>query len=97
MHVITQKRIQDAKTAHPECQSALDGWLRIMQKQSFNNFSELKNTFSSVDCVNGKYVFDVGGNKLRIIASIHFNAQRIFILDVLAHAEYDKGRWKLDN
>lgn len=97
MHVITQKQIQDAKKQYQECQSALDGWLRIMQKKSFANFSELKETFRSVDYVNGKYVFDVGGNKLRIIASIHFNTQRLFIRSVLTHAEYDKGKWKFDH
>jgi mRNA interferase HigB len=44
--------------------------------------------------VGDKYVFDVGGNKLRLIAAIHFNAGKVFIRAVLTHKAYDKGDWK---
>jgi mRNA interferase HigB len=47
-----------------------------------------------VDKVGDKYVFDVGGNKLRLIAAIHFNAGKVFIRAVLTHKDYDKGAWK---
>ena len=39
-------------------------------------------------------MFDVGGNKLRVIAAIHFNAGRVFVRAVLMHKQYDKGDWK---
>jgi len=44
--------------------------------------------------VGDKVVFDVGGNKLRLIAAIHFNAGKVFIRAVLTHKAYDKGDWK---
>ena len=40
------------------------------------------------------YVFNVAGNKYRLIAAIHFNWQMLFIRYILAHAEYDRGGWK---
>ncbi len=40
------------------------------------------------------YVFDVGGNKYRLIAAIHFNTQRLFVRHILTHADYDTERWK---
>ena len=47
-----------------------------------------------MDKVGDKYVFDIGGNKLRLIASIYFNRQKVYIREILAHTEYDKGKWK---
>ncbi len=39
-------------------------------------------------------VFNIGGNKYRLIASIHFNRGKVYIRRVLTHSEYDKGDWK---
>lgn len=94
MHVITQRRIRDAKKQFPEASSALDGWFRVIEKNKFDNFSALKKTFNSVDRVGKFYVFDIGGNKLRLIATIHFNRQKVYIRHILTHKEYDKGNWK---
>ncbi len=58
----------------------------------------LKRTFASVDLVPVKgrdfYVFDIGGNKYRLIAAIHFNSQRLFVRHILTHSDYDTERWK---
>jgi mRNA interferase HigB len=94
MHIITQKRIWDAKKKHPESVTALDGWYKIIKKNQFNNFSELKKSFNSVDKVENLYVFELGGNKLRLIANIYFNRQKIYIRYILTHRDYDKGTWK---
>ena len=94
MHVITKKRIWEAKRTFPESATALDGWFRIIEKNNFKSFSELKNTFNSVDKVGDLYVFNISGNKLRLIASIHFNRQKVYIRAILTHQEYDKNLWK---
>ena len=94
MHIITQKRIWRAKELHKEAESALDGWYRIMAKNEFKSFAQLKEAFGGVDKVGDKYVFDIGGNKLRLIAGIHFNRQKVYIREILTHTEYDKGKWK---
>ena len=94
MHVITQSRIWDAKKKHTESASALDGWYRVMKKNQFNHFSDLKKSFNSVDKVGNVFVFDIGGNKLRLIANIHFQRKKIYIRNILTHKEYDKNTWK---
>jgi mRNA interferase HigB len=96
VHVIIQKRIWDAKFKYPDSSSALEAWYRIIHSNNFENYAVLKQTFSSVDTVDDKYVFDIGGNKLRLIANIHFNRQKLYIRDVLTHKEYDKQEWKLN-
>jgi mRNA interferase HigB len=54
----------------------------------------VKGCFPSVDKIGDFVVFDVGGNKLRLIAAIHFNTKRVFVRFVLTHKQYDKGDWK---
>jgi mRNA interferase HigB len=89
MHIITQKRIWDAKKKHHESANALDGWYRIIKKNQFNSFAELKGSFNSVDKVGNSYIFDLGGNKLRLITTIHFQRQKFYIRYILTHKEYD--------
>lgn len=94
MHVITQRRIWQAKREFPASSSALDGWYRLVRKNTFLNFAELHRVFASVDKVGDLYVFNIGGNKLRLLANIHFNRQKIYIREILAHANYADTNWK---
>jgi len=54
----------------------------------------MRSVFRAADQVGKLTVFDISGNKFRIIAAIHYNRRRIYIRHVLTHAEYDKGKWK---
>lgn len=94
MHIITQCRIWEAKKQYPESASALDGWYRVVKKNQFAHFAELKKCFNSVDRVDDFFVFNIGGNKLRLIANIHFSRRKIYIRTILPHKEYDKNKWK---
>lgn len=95
MHVITQKRIWEAQFLYPTSSSALDHWYRVISKNTFSNFAELKASFKSVDRVGEWYIFNIGGNKLRLIANIHFNRQKIYIQRIMDHKEYDLEAWKI--
>jgi mRNA interferase HigB len=94
MRVITHARIIEAQLRHPECAKALDYWYRLAKRGEFASFSELKMTFGSADKVGPLYVFDIGGNKLRLVAAVHFNTGKVFVRGVLTHKEYDAGGWK---
>lgn len=39
-------------------------------------------------------VFNIAGNRYRLIAALHFNKDRLFLLDFLTHADYSKDAWK---
>jgi mRNA interferase HigB len=94
MHIITQKRINDAKAIYPEVATALDHWYRAIKAGRFRDFAELRQSVSSVDKVGKLFVFDIGGTKLRLIAAIHFNSGKVFIRHILSHADYDRNNWK---
>jgi mRNA interferase HigB len=94
MHVVTQKRIWEAQEQYPEAATALEGWYRLIKANRFENFAQLKALFNSVDKVGDQYVFDIGGNKLRLIAQIFFDRKKVFIRKILMHKEYDKNQWR---
>lgn len=65
-------------------------WHTTTCDAEWNNFADVKSTFNSADYVSGgKIVFDVGGNKYRIVALVGFRTKRVFILFVGTHADYD--------
>jgi mRNA interferase HigB len=95
MHLITRKTLLAFWQQHPDSKTALERWSQIIEKNNFNSFTQLKATFPSVDQVGKLTVFNVGGNKYRLIAAIHFNRHKVYIRHILTHAEYDKDNWKL--
>lgn len=96
MHIITHSRILYAIERWPHAESALDGWYRIMKANSPTDFASMKQLFPAVDKVGKFHVFDIGGNKIRLIAVVMYQAKRVYIRHVLSHSEYDKGLWKED-
>lgn len=94
MHVITQKRIREAQESWPHSSIALDAWCRLMKKVEPKDFAAMKQIFPSVDKVGDKHVFDIGGNKLRLIATVDYVFKKVFIRAVLDHKEYDRNQWK---
>ena len=94
MHIITRKRLREFGQRHPECAAALDSWYRLVKHTDYGSFAELRRTFPNADKVGKLTVFNIGGNKARLIAAIHYNTHRVYIRHVLTHAEYNQGDWK---
>ena len=94
MHVITRKRLKEFSVKHPEADASLRVWYAIVSQTDFTSFAQLKRVFRSADKVGKFTVFNVGGNKVRLIAALHYNRRKIYIRHVLTHAEYDRGKWK---
>jgi mRNA interferase HigB len=94
MHIISRKALRDFWERHPESQGSLSRWYTIVRRTDFESFNELRTTFPSADRVEGLIVFNISGNRYRLIAAIHFNRKRVYVRHVLTHAEYDQGAWK---
>jgi mRNA interferase HigB len=94
MHIISRKRLLEFAKKHPDCSTALESWYRIVKRTDFDSFAELGQTFPSADKVDHLTVFNIGGDKARIIAAIHYNSHRIYIRHILTHKEYDRGFWR---
>jgi mRNA interferase HigB len=94
MHIISRKMLRQFWEQHPDSESALTRWFKIMQRHDFASFETLRATFPTADKVGDLIVFNIGGNKYRLIAAIHFNRRKVYIRHVLPHQEYDRGAWK---
>jgi len=66
----------------------------VVEQADWKNSAEMKKTFRKADVVGKQTVFDIGGNKCRLIAIIHYGARRVLVQHVLTHSEYDRGQWK---
>ncbi len=99
MHIISWGAIRAFVGKHPESQAPMRAWFDLVAARPFQGFADLRSVFPAVDRVRlpsgqERFIFNVGGNKYRVVCSIHFNRARVYIRFVLTHAEYDKGDWK---
>ena len=96
--VVAGKVLREFVKQHSDAEAPLKAWRKLAENGDFRNLSELKKTFPSVDMVPVKkrdfYVFNIGGNKYRLVAAIHFNAHMLFVRHILTHAEYNTDKWK---
>ena len=95
MHIIARKALRDFWERFPDSETPLLRWYKIVERSTFTNFSELRITFPSADLVDDLVIFNIGGNKYRLITSVHFNRGKIYIRHVLTHREYDQEEWKV--
>ena len=94
MHIITRKRLNDFARDHPDTRTALEHWYRNMKRRNFASLAEVRTVFPTSDKVGKLTVFNIGGNKVRLITAIHYNRHKVYIRAVLTHEEYDQNRWK---
>ncbi len=94
MHIITRKRLNDFAAKHPDSVNALAKWYQELRKRDFSSIEEIRKVFPAADKVGKLTVFNIGGNKIRLIAAIHYNRRKIYIRAVLTHREYDAGKWR---
>ena len=98
MRVIGLPILQSFWQSHPEAKKPLEKWIVVVREARWNNWSQLKATFRTADLVptgaKKHVVFNVGGNKYRIVAIVNYQGQLVIVEVALTHIQYDKGKWK---
>jgi mRNA interferase HigB len=94
MHVISKKKLREFWKLHPTAKSPLEDWYRVAVAAEWESLIDVRETRADAHQVGRFTVFDIGGNKYRLVAVIHFNRGKVSIRHVLTHAEYDEGKWK---
>lgn len=92
MQIISKKTLRDFWTVHNQAEIPLKGWHSIVSRARWESPQDVRNTFNSADFIgDGRVVFNVGGNKYRIVARIAYGPfYRIMIKFVGTHAQYDE-------
>jgi mRNA interferase HigB len=100
MNIIATHAIRQYQADYPDAASALDSWLEVAGKSQWRTFNEVLETYASADQVGSCLVFNIRGNKYRLICGVCY-ANRwvrgtLFVKHFLTHAAYDKDTWKRD-
>ena len=99
MRVISQKTLQDFWELHPDARDALREWFKTARGARWNNLLDVRQTYPHADGVETSTsgpltVFNIGGNKYRLVTRIRYDWRLINIRCVLTHAQYNKSHWK---
>jgi mRNA interferase HigB len=93
MHIISRKKLREFSVDHPDAEESLNHWYNAARMARWRNFSDLRATFGSADQVGKFIVFNIGGNKYRLIIQIYYTDAVILFRHILSHEEYDQGGW----
>ncbi|AVZ30306.1 type II toxin-antitoxin system HigB family toxin [Nodularia spumigena] len=96
MHLISFRILREYAQNHADCQEALNNWYKVAIKARWSKLVEVQQVFPKAEAVSNFTVFNIKGNKYRLIVSIDYEGQLIYIKYILTHAEYDKENWKDD-
>ncbi len=95
MRVISYSSIREFIKVHPDCSVALRSWYRRLARKKPGNIHELKRAFPGVDYIgNKRFVFNIKGNKYRVVVLILFGPQKAYIRYIGTHVDYDKTNCK---
>jgi mRNA interferase HigB len=99
MRIIKKATLAALWALNPQARTGLEHWYKTTKAAAWTCLAEARATFPHADQVtvgSGRkiVVFNIGGNKYRLITAIHYNRGLVFTLMVLTHAEYGKEEWK---
>ena len=91
MRIFTEQVLKEYIAVRPEVKTALQEWVMIEKQSQWTCFADIKATFNSVDSIgNQRYVFNIKGNKYRLVVVIKFTIKFVYIRFIGTHTEYDK-------
>jgi len=98
VRIIRKLKLQSFWQSHQQARKLLEKWVQVVEEAEWRNWSQLKSTFRKADLVQAKtntyVVFDIGGNKYRLVTIVNFRGQIVIVEVALTHRQYDKGKWK---
>ena len=88
MRIVDGGKLEASSEKHPPAKSPLSRWQGLTAQANWKNPIEMKQTFGSADIVGALTIFNIGGNKYRLIAVINYSLKLVLVQDVLTHSEY---------
>ena len=97
--IVKHSTVHAYAARYPQALKGLETWLMITEGATWNSLDAVRTVFPHADQVivgSGRpvVVFNIAGNKYRLIAGMHFNMKVVYVLRFMTHAEYDKEQWK---
>jgi mRNA interferase HigB len=90
MRIIARSTLREFWEIHPEAEPALRAWIDDVAQANWQTPADIKNIYANASIIaNNRVVFNVKGNKYRLIVHVRYDISIIFIRFVGTHAEYD--------
>ncbi len=96
MHLISIRQLRDDADAYPDVSHAIVAWYAVVRKAKWQRLEDVRKIYRDADAVGNFTVFNLRGNKYRLIVGMDYVSQTIYYKYLLTHADYDKNRWKND-
>jgi mRNA interferase HigB len=91
--VLGAEVLDKARQTHRDLTSSVATWLMIAREARWKNLNEVRLIWRNTDCVKGKTIFNIKGNKYRLIAIVNYPSRTIIVRMLITHAEYSRGEW----
>ena len=95
MRIISKAAISAFSRTYKNALEPLLHWHGIARRAAWKHLADVRADFPHADAVDVFTVFNISGNKYRLVSVIKYRWQIVYIRHILTHAEYDKGRWRL--
>lgn len=100
MRVISKARLRQfwIQPGRDDAEGPLRAWYTHVNSKAvlWQSWADVKAEFSHASIVGNCVVFNIGGNKYRLITRVLYSSQKVFVLRVMSHVEYDRDNWKAD-
>lgn len=91
MRVIAKKTLVLFYSDHSDAKTALEEWYQKTIEAKWDSFAQVKQSFKSADYIGkNRIVFNIKGNKYRLVALVLFRIQMVYIRFVGTHQDYDR-------
>lgn len=100
VRVLNERVIAGFVRRHADARGWLECWLRVARDSSWASLADVRRAYPAADggvrVSSGARVtvFDVCGNKYRLVTDVQYTIQTVTVLEAMTHAEYSKDRWK---
>ena len=89
MHVISKAILRDFWEIHSEAKEFLQAWYREVKKEDWDRPANIKEKYISASFVKDRVVFNIHGNRYRVVVKINYEKRVVFVRFVGTHKEYD--------
>lgn len=96
MRIISTTKLRLDATKYSDLKQVVDSWCIVVKSVNWNHLEEVKQVYPSAEVVGNFTVFNLKGNKYRLIVGIDYQKQIVYYKYLLTHGEYDKNKWKND-
>jgi mRNA interferase HigB len=95
VRIISKAAINEFSKMHKDAVESLLHWYGVTRRAAWRHLVDVRADFPHADAVDIFTVFNISGNKYRLVSVIKYRWRIVYIRHILMHAEYDEGKWKL--